>query len=120
MYPHPEEPSEKPRKPHNSQIRNCIRPANDREIPLVPIPEWLRHGAVLCAAANDMSDVFALLDRRLSDSWQDHRSRQFNTQQIARGSNDVGGVTYYENVWMSRYRHVGPHNNLSKLVSWNP
>src|SRR6185437_3636718 len=117
MYPHPEEPSEEARKPHNSQIRNGICAADDREISFVPIPEWLGRWALLCTAANDTSNIFAFLDGRLSHSRQDHRSRQFESQQIACRRNDVGRVTYYEDFWTSRHRHVGRHNDLSISVS---
>jgi len=117
MHSHPEEPSQEAGKPYKPQIRNCVRAAYDREIPFVPVPEWLRRRALLCTTANHIGNIFALLDRRLSDSREDHLTRRFDTQQIARRSNDVGSVTYYEDIWMPWHRHVGRHNDLSISVS---
>ena len=116
MHGRPKGPRWEAREPYKPQVGYGIRPAYDREIPLIPVTEWFGFRVTCHPPPNDIRDVLALLDSGLSYAWHHHRSFRLDAQQISSGSNDMCGVANSKDLWKSRYRQVWSDDDLSGLV----
>src|ERR1700756_4977027 len=116
MHDRPEDPCWEARELCKPQVGYCVCPAYDGEITLIPIPEWFRFRVTCNTAPNDISDVLALLDSRLSYSRHHHRCFRLDAQQISNRSNDMSGVPNSKDFRMSGHRQVWSNNDLSGPV----
>jgi len=83
MHDRPEDPCWEARELCKPQVGYCVCPAYDGEITLIPVPEWFRFPVCCHTAPNDISDVLALLDSRLSYSRHHHGSFRLDAQQLS-------------------------------------
>ena len=80
MHDCPEHPCREASESYKPQVGYCVCPAYDCEITLIPIPERFRFLLTCHPAPNDLRNVLALLDSRLSYARQRHRSFRFDAQ----------------------------------------
>src|SRR5262249_16458785 len=113
MHNCPDDPCWETRELYQPQVSYCVCPAYDCEIALVPVPEWLTFSVSCGTTPNDISDVVAVLDGRLSHSRDDHGVFRLYAKQTPNGSNDMGGVGNCARFWMCGHRQVWADNDLS-------
>src|SRR5262249_42737859 len=104
---------------HVLEVRHGKRPADDRNISLVPVPERFRGGLAIDPAPDEARDIPAALDCDLRDARKQLGLLAPDTDQASGVSGNCRGVADGEYIRVTRNRQVWVHFDTASPVDIN-